>query len=341
MPYFLENSFYHGKRTLDLAPSVQSCEIKWISHATHSEGQVHSKLSKISHFPQTEFEFQGLFPDEESCVTYLFHTKWSHGFECPNCMSRNDAISPRKSITCPQCGSHTSLTTDTVMHGTKKNLYSWLLAIWWLCTNEGGTSAKDLQRLLGLASYQTAWTWMQKLRMVMAAADSIPCHGLVQVGSAEVSPAWEKPERARVITAAETLLPSGITGRIRMQVIDLLSATSVTAFLRTAVQSGSSIVAPGLPPYADAEKYGSIYVIDSPTENPDRISEILSSVEIWLNKVHRGGVAIKHLQHYLDEFCFRNNSIILPDKQSVFIALLKGCMAGKTMPYRELVSDQH
>lgn len=301
---------------------------------------MHSKPPTTLFFPQTEEEFKELFPNEEQCVAYLFHIKWPHGFECPNCLLPTASITPRRSITCPQCGAHTSLTTDTVMHGTKKKLYSWLLAIWWLCINESGASAKDLQRLLKLSSYQTAWTWMQKLRMVMAAADTIPCHGLVEVGSAKVAPAWEKPERARVITAAEALLPSGITGRIRMRVIPILSVTNVTVFLHSAVQSGSSIVAPGLQPYADANKYGSIYVIDSPTKNPDRINEIISSFEIWLNKIHRGGVAIKHLQHYLDEFCFRNNSTYLPDRQAVFMSLLKGCMAGKTMPYRQLVKDQ-
>jgi hypothetical protein len=300
----------------------------------------HTAIAAITSFPKTENEFRIVFPDEKRCVAYLFSTKWPHGFECPNCRMRNPSITPKKSITCPRCGTHTSLTTDTVMHGTKKKLCSWLLAIWWLCINESGASAKDLQRLLQLSSYQTAWTWMQKLRMVMAAADNIPCKGLIELGSAKVAPAWEKPGRARVIAAAETLLPSGITGRIRMKVIDSLSVTNVTLFIQNTIQSGSSIVAPGLKPYAEADKYGSSYVIDSPSKNPERISEIISSFEIWLNKVHRGGVAIKHLQHYLDEFCFRNNSAILPDRQSVFRALLKGCMAGKTMPYRELVGEQ-
>lgn len=296
--------------------------------------------TRISYFPKTETEFRSLFSDENTCVSYLFFTKWPQGFECPNCRRCNPTVPPGKNITCPHCGAHTSLTTNTVMHGTKKNLYSWLLAIWWLCINSGGTSAKDLQRLLHLSSYQTAWTWMQKLRMVMAAADSIPCKGVVEVGSAQVAPAWEKPERARILAAAEMLIPSGITGRIRMRGINRLSAATVALFLHNNIQPGSSIVAPGLRPYADAEKHGSVYIIDSPTKNPTRITEIISSFEIWLNKVHRGGVTIKHLQHYLDEFCFRNNSTMLPDRQAVFTALLKGCMAGKTIPYRKLVSEQ-
>ena len=285
-------------------------------------------------------EFREMFPDEEACVTYLFRLRWPEGFECPTCLWRDKTVAPARTITCRHCGNRTSLTTDTVMHGTKKKLYSWLKAIWWLCTSEGGTSAKDLQRFLNLPSYQTAWTWMQKIRTVMAVADHEPCQGLIEIGNGSVAPAWEKPERALVIAAAETVFPSGITGRIRMQALELLSEAQVSDFIRVAVQSGSSIVGPKIDVYLNAEKYGSTYVIDSSAVTPARISEIISSFEIWLNKVHRGGVAVKHMQHYLDEFCFRNNSVILPDRQAVFTSLLVGCMAGKSTPYRELVSNQ-
>ncbi len=226
------------------------------------------------------------------------------------------------------------------MHGTKKPLCTWLRAIWWLSMGDGGKSAKDLQRLLHLSSYQTAWTWMRKLRDVMASADDEPCGGLVEIGSDTVAPAWEKPQRALILAAAETLFPSGITGRIRMQVIDSLTVENVSAFIRDSLHSGSSIVGPKMVPYLDADKYGSAYVIDSSAGNPARIQEIISSFEIWLNKVHRGGVAVKHLQHYLDEFCFQSNSVTLPDRQAVFTSLLAGCMAGKSMPYRELVSSR-
>ena len=284
--------------------------------------------------------FREMFPDETACVDYLFQIRWSEGFICPTCLWQDQTVEPSRTVTCRHCGNRTSLTTDTVMHGTKKPLQTWLQAIWWLCGSESGSSAKDLQRLLKLTSYQTAWTWMLKLRTVMAAADTEPCQGLVEIGSAAVAPAWEKPERALVIAAAETIFPTGITGRVRMQVIEQLTAETVTAFLRTAVHSGGSIVGPDFEPYMAADTSGSVYVIDASAVNPARINEIISSFEIWLNKVHRGGVAVKHLQHYLDEFCFRNNSVSLPDRKAVFNSLLRGCMAAKSKPYRELVGNQ-
>ena len=31
------------------------------------------------------FEFQGLFPNEDSCLKHLSELKWAEGFVCPNC----------------------------------------------------------------------------------------------------------------------------------------------------------------------------------------------------------------------------------------------------------------
>ena len=56
------------------------------------------------------------------------------------------------------------LTARTAMHGTRKPLHMWFRAIWWVCTQKTGGSAKGLQRLLEFGSYQAAWAWLQKLR---------------------------------------------------------------------------------------------------------------------------------------------------------------------------------
>jgi len=280
------------------------------------------------------------FSDEENCLTFLFHKRWPDGFQCPYCRWQHPQSVPSRALICFHCGHPSSITTNTIMHGSKKALSQWLLAIWWLCASETETSAKNLQRLLNLSSYQTAWTWLQKLRMAMGTADNIPCHGLVELGCAPVLPAWEKTHQALVIAAAETILPAGITGRIRMATINTLEPATINEFLRTAVTPGSSIFAPGLPAYRELEREGYLYVIDSPTDNPHRAEQLIKGVEIWLNKVHRGGVTPKHLQPYLDEFCFRNNSAMLPNQKAIFNLLLQGVLANKPKPYRELVSTQ-
>jgi len=224
------------------------------------------------------------------------------------------------------------------MHGTKKSLNQWLQAIWWFCDNTTTTSAKNLQRLLELPSYQTAWTWLQKLRMAMGIADNELCKSVVEIACHSVSPAWERQQRGLVICAAEVILQSGITGLIRMQSIQELTSSTITDFLHDHVQPGSSIVIPQLDAYMNIKQLGYTCVINSQDTNPFRADDIITSFEIWLNQVHRGGVTLKHLQLYIDEFCFRNNAAMLADKEAVFKLLLSGVMSIKPKSYKELVS---
>ncbi len=44
--------------------------------------------------------------------------------------------------------------------------------MWWLTSQKNGASALGLQRVLGLGSYKTAWTWLHKLRRAMARVET-------------------------------------------------------------------------------------------------------------------------------------------------------------------------
>jgi transposase-like protein len=289
--------------------------------------------------PLPEHQQKQWCEDETGSLAFLFHKRWPQGFMCPYCHWQHPPSPPSRILVCSHCGHPSSITTNTILHGSKKDPGQWLQAIWWLCTAETEISAKNLQRFLHLTSYQTAWTWLQKLRMAMAAADTTPCRGLVELGCAPVLPAWEKPQQALVIAAAETIQPAGIPGRIRMSAINILTAETITTFLRTAVEPGSSLFTPDLPVYQQLDRYD-LSLTEAPPDHLHRTGELIKEVEVWLNKVHRGGVTIKHLQLYLDEFCFRNNSALLPDQEAVFNLLLQGVLANKPKPYRELVSNQ-
>ena len=44
------------------------------------------------------------------------------------------------------------------MHRSKKSSKLWYLALFFVSFQKSGVNAKNLQNLLGLGSYQTAWT---------------------------------------------------------------------------------------------------------------------------------------------------------------------------------------
>ena len=79
---------------------------------------------------------------------------------------------------CVACGHQVSVTAGTIFQGTRMPLVLWFRAIWCVTSQKNGTSALGLQRALGLGSYETAWTWLHKLRCAMVRpVDGTACPG--------------------------------------------------------------------------------------------------------------------------------------------------------------------
>jgi transposase-like protein len=287
--------------------------------------------------------FDRLFPTEEDCIAFLFPLRWPRGFICPFCRTRHPQLTPRRYPVCPHCGNRSSITTGTLMHGSKKPLRDWLLTIWWFSAAPLDVSAKELQRILGLSCYQTAWTWLQKLRLAMGRADSTLCQGVVEVVCDTVAPAYERKERAQVLTAAEIVLSLNITGRIRIRHIERLNREALVLFLKDSIQPQATLLTGDQRLIELLPEAGPYNVAPEPpapsAAHPSRAQELNRSFETCLHTVHRGGVTVKHLQLYLDEFCFRNNASLLADHQAVFTALLGGVLAESISDYRRVVQS--
>src|ERR1700722_9997317 len=70
-------------------------------------------------------------------------------------------------LRCRDCRHQTSVTAGTIFQDTRTSLRLWFQAMWWVVSQKNGVSALGLQRVLGLKSYETAWTWLHKLRRAM------------------------------------------------------------------------------------------------------------------------------------------------------------------------------
>jgi len=57
----------------------------------------------------------------------------------------------------------------------------WFRAMWYVTSQKHGASALGLQRVLGLGSYETAWTWLHKLRRAMVRPNRDRLKGWVEV----------------------------------------------------------------------------------------------------------------------------------------------------------------
>ena len=120
---------------------------------------------------------------------------------------------------CKACHGNTSLTAGTVFQDTRKPLRTWFLAMWFTTSQKNGVSALGLQRVLGLGSYETAWTWMHKLRRAMVRPGRDRLIGEIEidetyVGGPEEGKRGREIEKKSIVVVAAEKNGRGI-GRIR------------------------------------------------------------------------------------------------------------------------------
>ena len=166
-------------------------------------------------------EFEARFSTEDACREYLFRLRWPEGFCCPRCGGRKGWPKSGVLLHCSGCDYQSSVTAGTIFQDTRKPLTLWFRAAWWVTSQKNGASALGLQRVLGLRSYKTAWTWLHKLRRAMVRPGRDRLTGRVEVdetyvGGLEEGVRGRQTERKALIIVAAQEDGPGI-GRIRMR----------------------------------------------------------------------------------------------------------------------------
>ncbi len=269
-------------------------------------------------FPRTLAEFQDRFASEEDCRRHLVACRWPDGFLCPRCGSRDAyELAGRELLQCGSCRHQASVTAGTVLHRTRVPLRLWFAAAYLVTTHTPGFSAVQLQRQLGLGRYETAWTMLQKLRRAMLRPERERLSGVVEVDEAYVGGIEEGRRGGRRRDSSKSIVVAAVeargqgSGRLRLAVVEDLSAASLASFVEASVAPGSTVLTDGWQGYASL-RHGYDHQ-PSTVGEPKNASKLLpqahrafSNLETWLKGTHHG-VGAKHLPHYLDEFVFRFN----------------------------------
>ena len=298
-------------------------------------------------FPHDLIEFEARFSTEAACREYLFQLRWPEGFHCPRCGGQKAWPSRGMLLQCAGCGYQSSVTAGTIFQDTRKPLTLWFRAIWWV-TSQNGASAMGLQRILGLGSYKTAWTWLHKLRRAMVRPGRDQLSGRVEVdetylGGLEEGVRGRQTETKALVVIAAQEDGAGI-GRIRMRRIPDASAESLVPFVQASVAPGSIVHSDGWLGYLPLESKGYVHEVTflrgrkkSPSELMPRVHQVVSLLKRWLMGTHQGAVSPEHLDYYLDEFTFRFNRRNSSSRGKLFFRLLQQAVLIEPVPYRSMV----
>jgi transposase-like protein len=302
----------------------------------------------VEDYPRTVQDFEERFSTEEGCRAYLVSLRWPEGFRCPQCKGAKAVLVRDTLFQCCVCRRQTSATAGTIFQDTRKPLMMWFRAMWYVTSQKNGASALGLQRVLGLGNYETAWTWLHKLRRAMIRPDRDRLSGWVEVdetmvGGLEEGVAGRQTEsKALVVIAAQADGPG--TGRIRMQVIEDASAASLHSFVKDCIDPGSTIHTDGWQGYAGLETRGYQREITrlrgrrkEASKLMPRVHRVASLLKRWLLGTHQGAVAPRHLQYYLDEFTFRFNRRRSKSCGKLFFRLMQQAVSTPPATYDAMV----
>jgi len=305
----------------------------------------------MEEYPKTLDEFENRFSTDSACRDYLVALRWPDGFRCPRCGHRRAWPVRVTLLECGGCGRQTSVTAGTIFQDTHKPLRTWFRAMWYVTSQKSGGSALGLQRALGLGSYQTAWSWLHKLRRAMVRPGRDRLTGHVEVdetyfGSLEEGRQGREPGRKGLIVIAAQEDGAKI-GRIRMRRVPDASAKSLQGFVADVIEPGSVVHTDGWSGYMTLKDKGYIHDataqgrLDIPGAEADllpRVHLVVSLLKRWLMGTHQGAIGLKHLDYYLDEFTFRFNRRTSQYRGKLFYRLVQQAVAADPVTYDDLIN---
>jgi transposase-like protein len=237
---------------------------------------------------------------------------------------------------CRACNVQTSVTAGTIFQDTRRPLRLWFRAIWYVVSQKHGVSALGLQRVLGLGSYRTAWTWLHKLRCAMVRPGRDRLSGSVEVDETYIG--GEKPGKRGRGAAGKALVIIAVEdkdrglGRVRLRRVADASASSLSGAVHESVAPGSVVLTDGWRGYAGLRSQGYEHTVVRPNAEVGEnllplTNRVASLLKRWLQGTHQGAVHPSHLDYYLDEFTFRFNRRTSRSRGKLFYRLVQQAVA--------------
>lgn len=285
-------------------------------------------------------EFMREFPDDATCLEWLWRARYSEDGEhahCPKCdqertFKKYPFENRKTSWTCVACGHHIHPLAGTIFHKSSTSLHLWFYAMYLMSSTRCGISAKQLERELGV-TYKCAWRMMNLIRNYLMTQDDEPMSGNVEMDETFVGGGLRAKDRAKYAhltshpqrtaagrrasnakkTAVFGMVQRG--GKVSAHVVPSIQAGTLGAHVEARVLPASTIFTDEAPAYVTISRKGGYEHrrIQHEAKVYVRGDVHTNTIEGFWSLVKRGisgnyhAVSAKWLQSYLDEYSFRYN----------------------------------
>jgi len=298
--------------------------------------------------PRNQIEFEKMFTTEDQCLTYLKELRFPEGYLCRKCHHTEYWFNKRNIMVCKSCKDELSITAGTIFHKSKLSLVVIFRALWWMVAQKNGVSAAGLQRVLGIGSYRTAWTWLHKFRRLMVFPSRDRLSEKVEVdetlvGGKKAGKRGRGAEGKTLVVIAIEIKEKG-TGRVRMSIIPDASKKSLAKFITENIEKGSTLITDGWKGYTGISKKGYLQIIEDKAKMLEgeeilpNVHRIASLLKRWLLGTHQNYIGEQYLSYYLDEYTFRYNRRKSKSRGLLFQRLIEQGVMHEPIEYKLIKS---
>lgn len=266
------------------------------------------------------------FPTQESCLEYLEQVRWKGQPTCPYCKSTNSTSAPKEQRHhCNNCNTSFSVTVGTIFHKTHLDFQKWFLAISLILNAKKGISARQLARDLEV-NKNTAWYMAMRIRRAMNERwHRELLHGIIEMDETYIGGKPRKTNDKKLIKKNKRGRGTDKTpivgiiernGKVKADArLDrILTAKKMKALARANIDLKKSVVITDeFKSYLGFKKITNHKVIEHEKcfTNGDIHTNNMESFWALLKRGIMGQyhkVSKKHLNEYIDEFCYRHNN---------------------------------
>lgn len=266
------------------------------------------------------------FPTQEDCLEYLEQVRWQDNPTCPYCKSINSTPAPKEHRHhCNACNTSYSVTVGTIFHKTYLDFQKWFLAISLILNAKKGISARQLARDLDI-NKNTAWYMAMRIRKAMSERwhrellqgiiemDETYVGGKPRKGNNRKPLKKSKRGRGTDKTPVVGMIERGGKVKAGARIDRILTAKKMKALAKANIDvDTATVITDEFKSYAGFSSFVKHKTVDH-TKCFAMGGVHTNSMESFWPLLQRGimgqyhKVSVKHLNEYIDEFCYRHNN---------------------------------
>jgi len=258
--------------------------------------------------------FNEKFPDDDSCLNYLFQQAYGDMTACPKCGVSYPSyyrVKNRKCFECKDCGNQIHPLANTIFHKSSTPLSSWFYIIYLFSVAKNGVSAKEVERHLGV-TYKCAWRIAKQVRELMN-QETGRLTGIVETDETYIG----GRKRGKDITFQDKEIVFGMVergGRVKASHVPTAGARVLLPRLQESIADGTTIYSDQARVYSTLKRLG--YLHDSVNHSIGEYGRGVvhtNTIEGFWGQLKRSidgtyhCVSPKYLQSYVNEFVYRYN----------------------------------